>query len=242
MRTVIKGFLAFTFVAALALANTANAANIMSFTGAGNGTILGTTVSNTTTLTTDSPLNPGHVLVVIGTIGTGQTNLLAVETFNLVRSNAAASVVNGQIQQDQYTGTITFDAVGGASNILTVTFNSPVFLNGVPGSGSATLSGPASFTAPATSPIVIAGALGGPGVTSATGSFGLTLSNINNTATGTTGLTLTGSTINNFTAGLNSGTFSTGPAIPEPASLVMASIAVFAGLGYHGWHRKASQV
>jgi hypothetical protein len=30
--------------------------------------------------------------------------------------------------------------------------------------------------------------------------------------------------------------------IPEPASLVMASMAVFAGLGYHGWRRKASQV
>jgi len=242
MRKVIKGFLAFTFVAALALANTANAANILSFTQAGDGTVTGTTAGGTTTLTTNSALFPGSKTVTIGTIGTGATNLAALETFSLVRSSAAATVVNGQIQQDAYTGTITFTNPVGGAVLLTVTFSSPVFLNGVPGSGSATLGGPATFTAPATSPVVIAGALGGPGVTSASGSFGITLSNIASPpGSATPGLILTGTTISNFSAGLDSGTFSTG-VIPEPASLVMASMAVFAGLGYHGWRRKASQV
>jgi hypothetical protein len=243
MRTPIRGILAFTCLAALTLANTANAGPIMSFTQAGDGTVTGTTASGTTTLTTNSALFPGSKTVTIGTIGTGATNIAALETFSLVRSTAAASIVNGQIQQDAYTGTITFTNPVGGAVLLTVTLTGTGdFLNGGPGTGSAGLNGPMTFTAPATSPIVIAGALGGPGVTSATGSGSLSFSNIVSPPGSTTnGLILTGTTLNNFAASLDAGNFTANAAVPEPASIVMASMAVVAGLGLHGLRRKGTQ-
>jgi len=55
----------------------------------------------------------------------------------------------------------------------------------------------------------------------------------------TSSLTVTGGVVNPFFAS-NTGTFAT--AIPEPTSIVMASIATFAGLGCFGWrHFKRSQ-
>jgi len=248
MRTAIRGIFAFTFMAALTLANTANAGPIMSFTQFGDGTVIGTTAGTTTTLTTNSLGSTGNKQVVIGTINNAPVNIAALETFTLVRSSGAANVVNGQIQQDAYTGTIAFTGPPGTPNagvnILTATLTGVGdFLNGTPGSGQASLGGPMTFTASPLSPIVLAGAFGGPGVTTATGSGTFSFSFVVSPPGSTTnGLTLTGTTINNFTAGLDAGNFTANAVVPEPASIVMASMAVIAGLGLHGLRRKGSQV
>jgi len=53
-------------------------------------------------------------------------------------------------------------------------------------------------------------------------------------------LAINGSTIAGFTTANESGNVSTLP-IPEPASVVMASTAVLAGLGCFGWRRSRSR-
>jgi hypothetical protein len=114
-------------------------------------------------------------------------------------------------------------------NLLTVTFTN-ADLGGLAGGGSASLVGsrpPQGVTFTSAFAAVQALIAGNPPE-----NFSLSFSNLSN-ALGTTGA---GPTIASFTA-QSSGTFATGT-IPEPSSIVMASMGLVVGLGTYGYRRR----
>lgn len=226
-------------LASLALATSANAANILQFQQVSN--VDAVVASNpggsttTTTLTTSPATGIPVTIISIGTI-TGLT-IQATEIFSVPpTSSTAATNVSGNISQSGYNGTIQLIGTPGTpfagQNILTTTFTNAT-LSGQTGGNSGTLNGsqpPNTVVFTSANPIVIA-ALGG---TTATGAFSLAFSNL--TSTGGDGLSINGNTVAAFTA-QNTGTFSTSVVIPEPTSIVLAGMSVLAGLGCHGWRR-----
>jgi hypothetical protein len=228
-----KHLLAVACLASLGLANSASATTILQFTQTNpNDVITGTAAAGVTTLTTNSAAAPGSIPVLIVNVGGAPLPIpiLAFETFTGVHSVGAASLVGGTITQ-MFTGTIAITSLAGGAgtNFLTATFTDTV-------AGAAGGSSGSMFAAQP------------PDSVAFTSSFPVVQAFINasverDMSLGFTGispsLSITGGTIASFTT-QNVGTFAA--VIPEPASVVSASMAVLAGLGCLGLRRKSSKV
>jgi hypothetical protein len=220
--------LAIAALAALALATSASADTILAFSEAAPGTavITGTSSGGTTTLTTPA----GGILVDIGTFG-GQPFIgQATETFSTpLTSTANATNTNGVVGQMDFAGTITFTgAVGGpfaGLNLLTATFTGGTLSGNLGGNSAGLNSSQPPGTVTFTSAIPqIQSLIAASPARSLSLSFAGLLPSVG----------ITNNQFSNFTTP-NSGIFST--VVPEPTSVVMASISVFTGLGYFGLRR-----
>jgi hypothetical protein len=227
MRFTLSRF-AIAVLASLALATSASADTILAFSEAAPATavITGTSSGGVTTLTTPA----GGILVDIGTFG-GQPFIgQAIETFSTpLTSGATATNTGGVIDQVGFGGTITFTgAVGGpfaGMSLLTATFTGGT-LSGNLGGNSAGLNSsqpPSTVTFTSAIPQIQALIAAAPGRSLSLSFAGLLPS-----------VGITGNQFSNFTTP-NSGIFST--VVPEPTSVVMASISVLAGLGCFGLRR-----
>jgi hypothetical protein len=232
--------LAVAGLASLAMANSASAAAILSFS-LNVGTKTATASGGVTTLTTTSAITAGSNIVNISTLGNQVVlpgSAIAKETFVNVHSTGAAQlipVLGGNVIVQAFTGTISFiDNVNPAINYLTITFDG--LLRGTQGGLTANLIGDnsigGSVTFTSTDPRVT------PFINDPVRQFNLTLTGLN-IPFGITGTGAT-ATVSGFTSTNESGAVSTVP-IPEPASVVMASTAVLAGLGYFGYRRSRSK-
>jgi hypothetical protein len=225
-------------VASLAMSSSANAAMILSFgIGTGPGTKTASVSGSTTTLSTNSavPLFGGAFPVSITTIGNVTLppilSISAKETFTGVASTGAATNVGGTISQP-FSGVISYlDPTNPAINYLTITFAG--VLRGSTGGLSASLTADntvagqsVSFTS---TDVRVIPFLADPIKIFEVGLTGLSAP-----------LAISGTTIAGFTTSNESGNVSSFPIIPEPASIVMASTAVLAGLGCFGWRRYRS--
>jgi hypothetical protein len=244
-------------LASLALASSASAVTIVQFSQQTSTDFVRATVSGTTTtLNTVGPGGSPSIPIVLSVLGTavippGTPPPTGFETFSgfAAQPNATspAPIVAGGLTSPNgltgYTGVITLSTgVNGTGAI----FLQAIFSNGTFAGNSGASSGGLSASNPPNNvtfftqnPFVIA-ALGFPPAPSLTFSddaaaLALAFSNI------LPPLSITGNLVNGATF-QNTGTFSATP-IPEPTSVVMASVSVLAGLGYFGWsRRKASQV
>jgi hypothetical protein len=219
------------------MATSSSAVTILQFAQINPNDVVTATVSgSTTTLSTNSAGAAGSIPVRITNIGGTLlgTPIDAFETFTNVTSTGTATTTAGRVEQ-LYSGTIaiTSTAGGGGGNFLTATFQNAV-LSGLLGGGSASLVGsrpPQSLTFTSNFAAIVPLIAGNPPE-----NFAISFSNL------TPPLAVTGSTIAGFTA-QNSGTFATGTdvaPIPEPSGIVMAGMAMIAGLGGLGWRRRQS--
>jgi hypothetical protein len=234
MRAASFRVLALASLASLAMATPGSAVTILQF-GQTNPSDFVTAVASatSTTLNTSSSLSPQSIPVLITNIGGTNlaTPLPAFETFQNVTSTGTATTTAGTIEQ-LYSGTIAITAGPNATggNFLTATFQNAV-LSGSTGGGSASLVGsrpPQNVTFTSNFAAIVPLIAGNPPE-----NFSISFSNL------TPPLAISGSTIAGFT-GQNTGTFATGTTevIPEPSGLVMAGMAVIAGLGCCGWRRR----
>jgi len=159
----------------------------------------------------------------------------AFMSFTTPLASSTAATGGANIEQGGYAGTIQFNFTptpNPASSILVITFQSGLFSGGT-GNNSAGLSasqptGLVTYTAGPTQPQLAAA------IAASTGrNFSLSFAGLQ------PGLSTTGSplTVNSFTSSLT-GLFSTTVAVPEPGSVVMASISLLAGLGCFGFRRR----
>jgi hypothetical protein len=237
MKTVPFRALALATLASLAMATSSSAVTILQFGQTNpNGFITAVASGGTTTLTTNSLVAPGSEPIKITNIGGTllATPLDAFETFQNVVSTGTATTAAGQIEQ-LYSGTIaiTSGANGTGGNFLTATFQNAI-LSGLAGGGSASLVGsrpPQNVLFTSNFAAIVALIAGNPPE-----NFSLSFSNL------TPPLGITGSTISSFLA-QNTGTFATGTTavVPEPSGIVMAGMAMVAGLGGLGWRRRQSR-
>jgi hypothetical protein len=249
LRKLISATLGLAFLAAFSLANTANAAAILSFSAGGLGPGTKTATANGTTSTTlnaTSPLITGGFPVLVGTFADvtlgpiGSFN--ARETFGTpigtapsgITSVGPATLSDGVIQQG-FSGTISYtDPTTPATNYLTVTFVG--VLRGSAGgstvelSASNTVAGQ-SVTFTSSRPEMQ------PFINQPFRNFTIGLTGLS-TPLAISGVSGAG-TIASFSTTNQSGNFST--AVPEPTSVVMAGTAVLAGLGCFGWRRSANR-
>jgi len=223
LRKLISATLGLAFLAAFSLANAANAATILVYgQNATQTEVVSEGVSGGRTFLTSGP-GPVTTATPIS-VSTTSLGVLApppggaiLSTANIdLRSNLVAAP--GAMSLGGFFGTITLASVGPPSTpqlTATVT-NGTLTLNTT---GGATFLGDAVFTG-------LNGAIVAQiGGTSAFGSASLSFSNVN------------GNLLSGFTA-QNGGTFS--GVVPEPMSLVSASIAGFAGVGLFGFRRLRS--
>lgn len=235
MKTASIRTLAIACLASIGLGTSANASTILQFTQANpNDVVTATNVDGTsTTLTTNSPAAPGSIPVLITNIGGTILGapIAAFETFTGVTSSGAATLSGGNITQP-FSGTIAITQLpgGAGGNFLTATFSNSQ-LSGASGGNSASLVGsrpPQTVTFTSNFAAIIPLIAGNP-PENYTGGF----------SSLAPGLSITGTTLAGFTAQNTGtfGTFGTSAVIPEPASVVMASTAVLAGLGVFGWRR-----
>jgi len=226
LRKLIRASLGLAFLATFTLASTTNAAPILDFsqsTPANTVTSTGTNLSTTGTVTT------------VGALAGVQAppNTLFIETFNFT-SAAAPTGTDGNQTQGGYNG--TFSYVNQATGVLQVagTVTGATLSTVTNGTGGTTGNFNASnvtFTTIAAP--ILQTAFGGatPALNTLVGNFSLTLNNL--TPATTTSLAFTGRA-----AGIITAT----QAVPEPGSVVMASMALVAGLGGLGVRRfKASR-
>lgn len=237
MRSKLTRF-AITGLAALAMATSASADTILQFAQQATNTtpIAAVASGGVTTLSTTGPgSTAGSVPVLIG-FGGAPPTIAAFETFTTpLTSGATANQAGTMITQDAYGGTIKFSSLagGGGTNFLTASFSGGLF-SGTAGGNSAALSASAppsvvtfSSDIPALQ-VLIAASTGR--------NLALSFSGLTNPLS----LTPPPPTVSGFNAS-NTGTFSTN-AIPEPTSVVMASISALVGLGCYGLRRfKVSQ-
>jgi hypothetical protein len=227
--------IAFASLASLAMATAADAAAILQFTQQNTNLapFVFTQSGTTTTITsTGAGVTNGTwipVNVVIGNTGTPVTQPAFMAITQPITATGGATTTGGTVNQGDYTGRIEFNFAPSstpASNILTVNFTGGL-LSGNAGGNSATLSAsqpPDTVTYTSVLfPTLVAGLN--------QNNFGIGFSGL------TSPLTVTGGTVGS-NAGSGSGTFS-GAVIPEPASVVMMSISVVAGLGFYGLRRRS---
>jgi len=224
-------------LAALTLAGTADAAAVLSY-GNNAGTKTATVSGSTTTLSTTSVVTPGSYIVNITTIG--NTNLSPIQTI-VARETFVNVVSTGPAQQlgpvifQPFGGTISFlDNTTPSINYLTITFSG--VLRGTAGGSTADLIGDNSvggFVTFTSTDSRVTPFLNDPVKQFDIGMTGLT-SPLGITGTGAN------ATISGFGTQNESGNAST-VAVPEPASVVMTSTAVLAGLGCFGWRRSRSK-
>jgi len=250
LRKLIRATLSLAFVAAFSLANTTNAASILSFgiNAPGTKTATATTTgTGQTTITTNSASIPGSFPVSITTIGNVNLGPLqtinARETFGVpigagstgITSVGAATLSGNQIQQN-FSGTISYtDPSNAAINYLTITFTNAV-LRGTAGGLSVELTGDNSVpgqtvTFTSTDP----GNRVQPFLTDPVKTFTIGLTGLS------APLAITNGTIAPFTSANESGNASTAAVVPEPTSVVMAGTAVLVGLGCFKWRRSGTR-
>jgi hypothetical protein len=219
-------------LASLAIATSASAAPVLNFsqqtpTGA-TEFIQGVTSGTTTTLTSVGipGFSPTSISVGVTQIGTTQF-IPAVPAFETVTATGTGPVIvsTGGVSKDGFSGTIQLTQGPGGTgvNLLTATFSGAT-LSG--GASAALIAPTATFS---TNNAIVAAALGLPpagGTVTGLGTFSISLTNISPSLTFVSGST--------FSSTQNSGVFSV---IPEPSSIVMASISAFAGLGCFGVRR-----
>jgi hypothetical protein len=236
MHSTVSRF-AIAALASLAMATSANAAAILQFEQQNPNltpivaTALGSTTAIATTGTgATGAIPPGWIPVFVTLLNAPIAQPAFMSFTAPLTSGSTATQTGTAINQDGYTGTIQFNFVAApvaASNILTATFTGGL-LSGVAGGNSATFSAsqpPSTVTFTSAIPEIAAAIAATTNRNFAIGFSGLT-----------PGLTITGGTVASFTASA-AGTFSTA-AIPEPSSIVMASMSVLAGLGYFGFRRR----
>jgi hypothetical protein len=239
MRSLLRGVCAFAFLAASTLATPASAATVLQFSQLNPADfVTATNSAGVTTLTSSSTVSSVSIPVSISNIGGVPQPVVipAFETFTGLHSVGTATTDASGLISQVFTGTIaiTSAAAGAGTNYLTATFTD--VLSGPTNTGAPTLSADSSvagetvtFTSndPRVTPLL-------PGLSR---NFSLAFSNA------TPALSISGGSIASFT-GQQTGTFAVtpSPTVPEPASVVMASIAAVAGIGSFGWRRfKASR-
>jgi len=247
LRKLIRATLGLAFVAAFSLANTTNAAMLLSFgiNAPGTKTATATTTgTGQTTLTTNSATIPGSFPVSITTIGNQNLGPLqtinARETFGVpigagsagITSVGAATLSGNTIQQN-FSGTISYtDPSNAATNYLTITFTNAV-LRGNAGGLSASLTGdntvPGSTVTFTSTDVRVIPFLNDPSRQFEIGLTGLSAP-----------LAISNGTIAGFSSTNESGNVSTS-VVPEPTSVVMAGTAVLVGLGCFKWRRSGTR-
>jgi hypothetical protein len=225
------------------MATSANAAAILQFQQQ-NPSLTPIVATNPTTTTTrlattgtgaTGAIPPGWIPVFV-TLGAAPVSQPAFMSFTVTpTSGGPATVAGTTVSQDSYTGTIVFSRTASApaspsdpANILTVQFTGGL-LTGVAGGNSANFSAsapPNTVTYTSGEPTILALL-----ASTNANNFALALSGL------TSALTVTNGTVAPFNASI-SGTFSS-TAIPEPTSLVMASIPALLGLGFVGFRRRS---
>jgi len=230
--------IAFSALASLAMATSANAATLQ-FS------------QQNTALTPIVASNPSPGVTTLSTTGAGATGAIppgwipvfvtlensplpqqAFMSFTTVLTSGAPAATSGtSITQDSYTGRIEFNFAAAsiaASNILTVVFTGGL-LTGTAGGNSATFSAssPPSTVTYSSGIAAIQAIIN----TSTNRNFALGLSGL------TSPLSIVNGTIAPFNASI-SGTFSAA-AVPEPSSLIMAGIPALLGLGFVGFRRRS---
>jgi hypothetical protein len=228
MRFLSIRAIAVACLASLAMASSTNAAAILQFQQQNStlSPIVATDTGASTTIATtgagvvgNNP--PGWVPVFVSILGSPIAQP-AFMSFTTALTSSSPATGGTSISQGGYTGTIQFNlapAPTAATNILTVTFTGGL-LSGNAGGTSAGFSSaqpPSSVTFTSANPLLAAEIAASVGRDFALGFSGLS-----------SPLALSGTTIDGFTASA-AGTFST--FIPEPSSVVMASLSALAGLG-----------
>jgi len=219
---------AFSALASLAMAASANSAEILNFGQAGppGNTITSTNAGNNTTLSTTGTLIQVSALAGVQ----APPNTIFTENFSFTSSTAPTGS-DGNISQVGFSGTFQYVASNGvvqvAGNVTNGTLSTVTN-----GSGGTTANFNASnvvFTTIA--PAILTQAFGAiVPLNTLTGNYSLTLNNL--IPFQTTSL--------NFTA--RAAGIITAQAVPEPASVAMTSMALVAGLGGLGLRRiKASR-
>lgn len=190
MRTASIRFLAVACLVSLGLAQSASAANILTFGQQSTTDFVSASVSGgSTTLSTNGPGGSPSIPITFGQLGTLPSAVASVqpgfETFINVHSGVGGATTTGTtITQDSYSGTIAFTAtpvVGGvlpAGQYLIVTFSSAQ----LQGSGFAAqlVSTSASAITYTSNFAPVLAVLGSSPLASPANNFSVGLSNINN--------------------------------------------------------------
>jgi hypothetical protein len=242
MRRFIGRIAGVASLASLMMVGTADAASIIAYGAVPGGTKTATNpTSSTTTVTTNSASNPGSVLTTVSLLGNQATlpGTQAKETFLApngvtagIVSNGAATVSPTGIISQPFNGVITFIDPTLNTNYLTITFTNAT-LTGQQGGLTVNLKGDSSI-AGETVTFASADSRVTPFINDPVRNFDFSLTGLN------TGLQVTNGTIAPFISTNEGGAAST-IAVPEPASVVMASTAVLAGLGCFGYRRFGSR-
>jgi len=229
LRKLIRASLGLAFLATFTLASTTNAASIVEFSQATPGnTITSTNSGNITTLSTTSTTS---VLVskLVG-LTPPPPGTQYVETFTFT-SNTAPTGSGGNITQTGFAGSFSY-TLGGVTQVAGNVANGILTTVTTPGGGGTTVNfNTSDVTFTAIAPAILTQAFGPtpPPLPSIDGTYQLTLTP---SPSPTTSL--------NFTA--SAGGIITAQVVPEPTSVVMASMALVAGLGCVGVRRfKASR-
>jgi len=232
LRNLIRASLSLAFVAAFSLANTTNAAEILNFSQQTPGNVTtSTNAGNNTTFSVTNPLATVQASKVAGV--TAPPSTLFTETFNFTSSTAPVNLGGGNVSQGGFNGTFTyFDAqlnLTVAGNVQNATLS--LVNNGSGGTTGNFNASQVTFTN--ITPSILTTAFGtAPPLSSLIGNLSLTLNDLN--PINPTSLNFQGSATGIITAQITS--------VPEPASIVMASLALVAGLGGVGLRRiKASR-
>jgi len=233
LRKLIRASLSLAFVAAFSLANTTNAAEILNFSQQTPGNVI--TSTNAGNNTTFSVTNPAATVVASKVGGAiAPPNTLFTETFSFTSSTAPVNTGGGNVSQGGFNGTFTyFDAqlnLTVAGNVQNATLS--LVNNGSGGSTGNFNASQVTFTN--ITPAILQTAFNGatPPLNTLIGNFSLTLNDLN--PVNPTSLNFQASATGIITAQITS--------VPEPASIVMASLALVAGLGGVGLRRiKASR-
>jgi hypothetical protein len=226
LRKLIRATLGLAFVAAFSLANTTNAAPILDFSQSTPGNVVVSTGTN---------LSTNNTQVLVGALAgvPAPPNTLFTETFSF-SSTAAPTGSPGNQTQGGYSGMFTYTNLltgviqvqGTVSGAVLSTFTTP----GGTGTTASFNSSNVTFTNVAAPILQQAFGTSAIPLNTLTGTFSLTLNNLDPQTSPTLAF-------NARAAGII-----TAQVIPEPTSVVMASMACVAGLGGLGLRRiKASR-
>jgi hypothetical protein len=250
MRIVMKAVSCCAVLAALALGNPARATTILDF-GQTNpaDTITAVATGATTTLTAVPSVGaPGSIPVTITTIGgTPLPPALSIAAFETLSpligppgtgiTATGPAVTSGGVTSEPVSGVLQYTSapLGLGTNFLTVTFTG--VLRGTLGGTSLNLTADNAIAGQSVTytsgDTRITGPPGPNFTTAPIRSFSLGLTNVQPPSS------LTGITFSNFTAQMSGP--SSANLVPEPASIVMASIAMVTGIGLYGFRRLRSR-
>jgi len=206
------------------MATSSSAVTILQYTQQNPNDVVTASVSGSTTT-----LSVTNQLIFINNLANlNQSPPLPATLSIAATSTGAASTSANRIEQ-LFNGTITIRNIAGTANVLTTTFTNAV-LGGLAGGSSVSLVGsrpPGGVLFTSDIPALQALILDNPPE-----NFAISFSNLSSP------LAITSNTIAGFTA-QNTGTFATA-VIPEPSGIVMAGMAMVAGLGSLGWRRRQS--